>query len=437
MPQSPRSGTVRNPWRAAAIAAAAIALAALALAFWALRQLSNSPVALEVQGGPPPPKAALPDRLVLSPASFADLPGWNEDRFAETLVAFVASCKAHTRDGSGGSGAVDFSRATSEIQAICKRASAIAEGDDAAARTLFTGLFSPYRIANNAEPDGLFTGYYEPELRGSRKKKAPYVHPLYLAPRDPQVVDLGEFKKDLAGRKITGLVRGGRFRPYWDRREIEGGAIRGQRLEFLWVEDPVALFFLQIQGSGRVVLPDGGVVRVGYSAQNGHDYTAIGKVLIERGEIEREKVSLQTIRAWLRAHPSEAAAVMDANRSYVFFRVLPGAPVGGSGVELTPGRSLAIDTAFLPYGLPLWLDTTYPAEPGAAGAAASDGPPLRRLVVAQDRGGAIRGPVRGDLFWGAGARAEELAGRMKQRGRLYLLWPKAAGAPEIRQEAAR
>jgi membrane-bound lytic murein transglycosylase A len=198
------------------------------------------------------------------------------------------------------------------------------------------------------------------------------------------------------------------------------------------VDDPVALFFLQIQGSGRVALPDGSVVRVGYSSQNGHDYTAIGKVLIERGEIEREKISLQSIRAWLRAHPAQAAAVMDANRSYVFFRVLPGAPVGGSGVELTPGRSLAVDTAFLPYGIPLWLDTTYPTGESQNAETAAVAAPLRRLVVAQDRGGAIRGPVRGDLLWGAGVEAEDLAGRMKQRGRYWLLWPKAAPPPTMR-----
>jgi membrane-bound lytic murein transglycosylase A len=426
----------RNPWRVAALAAGAVALSALAVAVWAMRQLSTAPVALEVQGAAPAAKEPLPDRLVLTPASFADLPGWNDDRLFEALGPFVASCNAGGKSGTATPGGLDLSAAATALARICERARAIAAGDGVAARALFTELFTPYRVANHDDPEGLFTGYYEPELRGSRRKKAPFLHPLYLAPRDAQVVDLGAFKKELAGRKVTGLVRDGRFRPYWDRGEIEGGALRGDRLEFLWVDDPVALFFLQIQGSGRVVLPDGEVVRVGYAAQNGHDYTAIGRILIDRGELEREKVSLQTIRAWLRAHPREADAVMNANRSYVFFRVLPGAPVGGSGVELTPGRSLAIDTAFLPYGLPLWIDTTYPPEEGAAAGPAAEtgepatGAPLRRLLVGQDRGGAIRGPVRGDLFWGPGARAEELAGRMKQRGRLWLLWPKEAGVPD-------
>lgn len=286
--------------------------------------------------------------------------------------------------------------------------------------------FSPWQITNHGERDGLFTGYYEPELKGARKKKPPFVHPIYLAPRDQLVVDLGDFKHDLAGRKITGMMRGGTFRPYWDRAEIERGALSGRGLEMLWVEDPVALFFLQVQGSGRVVLPDGTIVRIGYAGQNGHDYTAIGRVLIERRELTREEVSLQTIRHWLRTHPEEADEVMRANRSYVFFRVLPGAPVGAAGIELTPGRSLAVDTKFLPFGLPLWLEATLPARPelGRQGET-----PLRRLVVPQDRGGAIKGPVRGDLFWGAGAEAEAIAGRMKQTGRLWLLWPKALPPP--------
>ena len=193
------------------------------------------------------------------------------------------------------------------------------------------------------------------------------------------IVDLGEFKRDLEGRKVTGMIRRGRFRPYWDRAEIEQGALRGRRLELLWVADPVALFFLQIQGSGRVRLPDGKVVRVGYAAQNGHDYTAIGRTLIDRGELAKEEVSLQTIRAWLRAHPEGAEELMNQNRSYVFFRPLPGnAPLGAEGVELTPGRSAAIDDAWLPYGLPLWLDSTVPGRARARSRGARAPPPRHR-----------------------------------------------------------
>lgn len=439
-PTAPRSsGRIANPWRLATWVAIGVALVTTAVAFWALRQLSSSPVGLEVRGpAPAHPKEKPPDRLVLRAASFDELEGWEDDRLADALAAFVVSCAAKNRS-AGGALATQLAAAPSVLSEACARARAAA-ADSSSQRALVEELFSPWQVLNNAEPEGLFTGYYEPELRGARRKRTPFVHPLYLAPRDQMTLDLGEFKADLAGRKITGMIRGGRFRPYWDRAEIEGGALAGRGLEMLWVDDPVALFFLQIQGSGRVVLPDGALVRVGYASQNGHDYTAIGKVLIEMGELERERVSLQTIRAWLLANPTRAEAVMAKNRSYVFFRVLPGAPVGSSGVELTPGRSLAIDPKFLPYGLPIWLETTYPATDEAIAAApATDstpsappptGPPLRRLVVSQDSGGAIRGPVRGDLFWGAGEEAEAIAGRMKQRGRLWLLWPKAAPPPE-------
>ena len=377
---------------------------------------------------PPSPRPATPpeDRLVVAAAAFADLEGWREDRSSEALPAFLGSCIGTPKEGSGGGLGTILAGAAGLWRELCREAAALPPGDDAAVRRFLERNFSPWQITNRGDRDGLFTGYYEPELAGARKKKAPFVHPVYLAPRDQLVVDLGDFKRDLAGRKITGMMRGGTFRPYWDRAEIESGALAGRGLEMLWVEDPVALFFLQIQGSGRVALADGSIVRIGYAGQNGHDYTAIGKVLIERGELTREEVSLQTIRHWLRTHPAEADEVMRANRSYVFFRVLPGAPVGAAGVELTPGRSLAIDTRFLPFGLPLWLDATLPALPELG---RLEETPLRRLMVPQDRGGAIKGPVRGDLFWGAGAEAEAIAGRMKQPGRLWLLWPKRLPPP--------
>lgn len=401
-------------------------MASLAVAFWALRELRRSGVAIEVSTARRAPEAPAEDRLVLSADAWKNLAGWNEDRHAEALVALVASCKGQLRGEAGGGMGRELARSAEAWRTLCGRATAVPSGDDAAARAFLTESFSLFSLSNNAEREGLLTGYYVPELRGARRKKAPFVHPLYLAPRDFQVVDLGEFKRDLAGRKVTGMVRGGRFRPYWDRSDIEDGALTGKGLEMLWVDDPIALFFLQIQGSGRVHLADGTVVRVGYAAQNGHDYTAIGRVLIEAGELDRESVSLQTIRQWLLTHPARAAEVMNQNRSYVFFRVLPGEAVGASGVELTPGRSLAVDPRFLPYGLPLWIDSTLPPAPELGQASET---PLRRLVVAQDTGGAIRGPLRGDLFWGAGAEAEAFAGRMKQPVRLWLLWPRGVPLP--------
>lgn len=426
-PDRPLLARSGNPWRAAALAAGALALAALAVAFWALGQVRREPVAIPIEGlGPPGPQPELPPLRTLAPATFDELPGWTADRHSDSLGALVASCTKGFQSRGGGFGARGED-AAAVMARLCDRARAVPRDDAAAARSFYEASFQPYAVGDRDSRQGLLTGYYEPELAGDRRRRGRFVHPLYLAPSDRMVIDLGEFKRDLAGRKITGIVRGGRFRPYFDRAEIEEGALSGRGLELLWVDDPVALFFLQIQGSGRVRLPDGQLVRVGYAAQNGHDYTAIGKVLVERGAMTLEQVSLQSIRAWLRAHPAEAEAVMNANRSYVFFRVLPGgAPVGAQGVELTAGRSLAVDPAHLPYGLPLWLASTVPAVPELG---RTEETPLERLVVAQDTGGAIKGPVRADLFLGPGREAEETAGRMKQPLRLWLLWPRDAPPP--------
>lgn len=415
----------RSLWRAAALAALAAAAAAAGVAVWALRGLAREAVVVEVRAPAPPPAVELPPLPVLAPADFSALPGWPDSGAGEALAALAASCA----DGTADSGSALGAGLAPALAAVCAAVPAVPRGDDAAARAFFESHFLPWSLTDRGDPVGLLTGYYEPELAGSRRRRPPFVHPLFRAPDDRQTIDLGEFRRELAGRKITGMVRGGRFRPYWDRAEIERGALRGERLEMLWVDDPVALFFLQIQGSGRVRLPDGEIVRVGYAGQNGHDYTAIGRVLIERGELEREAVSMQSIRAWLAAHPDEAAAVMNANRSYVFFRLLPGrAPVGAEGVELTAGRSLAVDPRYLPWGVPLWLDSSLPAAPEVGRPAEA---PLRRLVVAQDTGGAIRGVVRGDLFLGPGAEAEATAGRMKQPLRLWLLWPRTAPPPAL------
>lgn len=408
-------------WRRLALASAVLAVASLLLAAWSfvelrrLRQAGAATAAAPAASEEPPA-----DRLELRRASFADLPGWDQDRLSQAIPAFVGSCIGKPKESAGGEFAPALAAHADAWKELCRRADALAAGDDAGARAFFQSNFAPWQITNRGDGAGLFTGYYEPELRGARRKKEPYLYPVYLAPRDQLVVDLGDFKRELAGKKIVGMMRGGTFRPYWDRAEIEAGALDGRGLEMLWVDDPIALFFLQIQGSGRVVLPDGGIVRIGYAGQNGHDYTAIGKVLMERGELVREELSLQSIRHWLHTHPEAADEVMRANRSYVFFRVLPGAPVGASGVELTPGRSLAVDPRFLPFGLPLWLASSIPPLPELS---KTEETPLERLVVPQDRGGAIRGPVRGDLFWGAGGEAEAIAGRMKQPGRLWLLWP--------------
>ncbi len=267
-------------------------------------------------------------------------------------------------------------------------------------------------VAGPDGSDGLFTGYYEPELRGSRKRTAAYTVPLYRQP--PDLV-----KVETEGETQVGRMVDGRLRPYHTRKAIDGGVLAGQGLELLWLADPIDAFFLQAQGSGRVRLSDGGSLRVGYAASNGLPPTIIGRVLVERGELTKEAATMQTVRQWLRDRPAEATALMQMNARYIFFREIPGdGPLGALGVALTPGRSLAVDPKRLPLGAPLWLDTTYPTGTPEAGQ------PLRRLVVAQDTGGAIKGAVRGDLYWGSGEDALRYAGPMKQRGRYYLLLPK-------------
>jgi membrane-bound lytic murein transglycosylase A len=376
-----------------------------------------------VEPPPPPP----PPRLDLTPVTFPNLPGWNSDAAAEALTAFRESCGALLRlpaersvAALGKHTALPALRA-GEFHDICRRAARVGKGD-AAARVFFEADFRPYAASDGANRDAFFTGYYEPSLRGSRTHGGAYQTPLLMRPKDLIDVDLGAFRDEWKGKRIGGRLAGNRLEPYPDRAAIERGALAGRRLELLWVEDPIDAFFLHIQGSGRVVLPDGAVVRVGYGGQNGRPYVAIGKVLLERGELTKETVSMQTIRQWLVDHPNEAAALLDENPSYVFFRKVEGpGPLGTQGVPLTPGRSLAVDRQFLPLGTPIFLDASAPApEPG------EPDQPLQRLLIAQDTGGAITGPLRGDVFWGPTPEAAEIAGRMKHRGRMWVLVPKAA-----------
>ncbi|MEK0082710.1 murein transglycosylase A [Benzoatithermus flavus] len=365
-----------------------------------------------------------PPALELEPVSFTALPGWEDDDPREALQAFRASCGQFARQAPetrlGGAGG--FAGSVADWLPACVAADAAARvGTPEAARAFFAAEFVPFRVTDRGDPEGLFTGYYEPLLSGSRTPDARFRYPLLKRPADLVTVDLGAFDPELAGRRIAGRVEKGRLVPYPDRAKIESGALAGRDLELLWVDDPIARFFLEIQGSGQIRLTDGETVRVGYADQNGHPYRAIGKDLLEMEAIPKERMSMQAIREWLEAHPDQAPEVMAKNRSYVFFRELPdlahaSGPLGAQGVPLVPGRSLAVDRKFLPLGAPLWLDATAPYPDGNR--------PLRRLVVAQDTGGAIRGPVRGDLFWGAGPLAEHLAGHMQSQGRLFILLPR-------------
>ena len=373
-----------------------------------------------MQGCAPQPE---PDRLVLRPVQFRDLPGWDADDHGAALHALRRSCAAlEERADDAPLDIASLGGRVGDWRAAC--AGAVGVDGAAEARAFFESHFTPYEARNNRQAEGLFTGYFEPELRGALRADGRYRVPLYRRPQDLVSVDLGRFRSELAGERIAGRVADGALEPYATRAEIDTGALAEQGLELAWVDDPLDAFFLHIQGSGRIVFEDGTKRRVAYAGTNGHVYFAIGRRLVDLGAFSPEDVSMQTIRDWLAANPERASEVMHENSSYVFFRWLEEAraadgPVGTQGVVLTAGRSLAVDRRFVPMTVPIWLDVAAP-DPDSAKADR----PLRRLMVAQDTGTAIRGPVRGDVYWGTGDEAGAVAGRMKHEGRYWLLLPR-------------
>ncbi len=378
-----------------------------------------------------PPK---PPAIAFAPAGFADLPGWQADRLAQALPAITASCpRILAQAGKAGPDGFAVYGRPEEWRPFCDAAARLRPGDDAGLRRLIEAELRPVAVFGDGKAEGLFTGYYEPSLKGSRQRRPGYEVPLYRLPPDLVQVDLGQFRPEWRGQRTAGRVENGFLRPYDDRAGIEAGKLAGRGLELAWAADPVAAFFLQIQGSGRIELAEGGTMRVGFAGQNGHAYTAIGRVLIERGIMSRDDVSMPALQAWLAANPAEAPALLRENKAYIFFRELPApantgasaddGPPGAQGLALRPGRSLAVDRSHVAMGLPLWLAASHPAA-----APPHADLPLNRLMVAQDTGGAIRGGVRGDVFWGHGAAAEAIAGRMKHPGRYWFLLPRAVAA---------
>ncbi len=371
-----------------------------------------------------PAKSAIPS-LGLIPVQYAQMPDWRRDNHAESFGAFLRSCtKILKQPINQQLGKDGFAGTIGNWQQICRAAHEFNGGiSPDNARRFFESWFYAYHLTDNGRNDGLITGYYEPELRGSRRRTQKYHVALYRRPPDLVSANLGQFRKDWKGREVAGRIKNGRLVPYANRASISRGALKGKGLELLWVDNAIDAFFLHIQGSGRVVLDSGEVVRVGYAGRNGQPYFAIGRDLVKSGAISKENISLQTIRAWLERNPGRAAALMNKNKSYVFFRELKGqdGPIGAQGVALTSGRSLAVDRKYLPLGAPIWLSTSDPLT----------NRPIRRLMIAQDTGGAITGPVRGDFFWGAGDQAREAAGRMKQQGQLYILLPRSVKRPYL------
>lgn len=355
--------------------------------------------------------------LRLDATTFQKLPGWLTDNHAEALAVFLQSCeKLKSLPPTKKLGPSMASTVAGEWRVVCNAAARVRRGAKTEAQYFFESRFTPYRASNNSNPNGLFTGYYEPELRGAWRPSATYRYPIYGLPKDLVSINLGSFRDEWKGRHLTGRLHGNTLTPYPTRAEINGGVLKGRQLELLWVDSAIDAFFLHIQGSGRVVLPDGSQVRIGFAGRNGQRYTPIGRELVAMGALKSEQVSLQSIQAWIRANPLRGRDLMEKNKAYIFFRIIDGqGPIGAQGIPLTAGRSLAVDRAFIPLGIPVWLTTT---EPGKAKK------PVRRLVIAQDTGSAIKGPVRGDLFIGFGPAAGAIAGRMKQRGQYFLLLPK-------------
>jgi membrane-bound lytic murein transglycosylase A len=361
----------------------------------------NRPAIAPTASAPPP--AAAPARaadLAIRRAAGDDVAGT-----AEALAAFRRSCPSLVKrsDRSGLTRPGDW-------DAACAAAAAASD-----AAGFFASQFTPIVIGT---APGFATGYFEPEIAGSRVAAPGFATPFYRRPPDLLEADLGQFAKDLQGRTLRGRVAGGKIVPYPSRGDIMAGALAGKGLELAFAADPFEAFFLEIQGSGRLRLSDGGIMRIGYDSQNGRDYVAIGKVLREAGELPAGGVNMASILAWLRANPDKAPGILAANPSVVFFReITGGGPIGAMGVAVTPRISVAADPAFIPLGAPVRVATTLPGNR-----------PLNALMVAQDTGGAIKGANRIDLFMGAGTEARDDAGAQAAKADVAILLPHAAAA---------
>jgi membrane-bound lytic murein transglycosylase A len=344
---------------------------------------------------------------VYKPTDWQALPNWPGDQLAVSWPSWLNSCK----------------RLASRPQwkDICAEALLLSPQDDATIKAFFERQFTPWRIeTSTGEQTGLVTGYYEPLLKGSLNPK-PGSAPFYAVPDDLLTIDLVKQYPELKGKRLRGRLQGKTVIPYWNRQDIADGKLAGGGKILAWADDPIEAFFMEVQGSGRIQLEDGSLLRLGYADQNGHPYKSIGKWLIEQGELTADKASMQSIQSWAKAHPERLQEMLSANPSVVFFRPLSGneGPIGALNVPLTDEASAAVDPRFVPLGSPIYLATTRP----------NDNQPLTRLIQAQDTGGAIAGPIRVDYFWGFGPKAGEQAGKMKQKGQVWLLWPKGQPVP--------
>lgn len=374
---------------------------------------TTPPKPVETARAPSQPPATVPAPAagpVLRPVAFNAMPGWDRDDMREAWPAFLTSCEVMVRRAGW--------------KEPCTVARTVDANNPGAIRTFFEAFFVPHQVFNpDGTDNGLITGYYEPLLNGARKRGGPYQTPLHRAPDDLLTIDLGSVYPELKNMRLRGKLVGNKVVPYAARSELtQSAAMSGN--ELVWVDNPIDAFFLQVQGSGRVQFADTKeVVRIAYADQNGHPYRSIGRYLVDKGELTMDQASAQGIKAWLAANPKRQQELLNANPGYVFFKEEKltdprKGPKGALGVPLTPQRSVAVDPNFIPLGAPVFLSTTHP----------SSNAPLQRMMVAQDTGGAIKNAVRADYFWGFGAEAGEKAGKMKQRGMLWVLLPKPGTA---------
>lgn len=367
-------------------------------------------------------------------ANWAEMPGWNQDDLSQFWPYFLRNCKGLMRP-TGGSLTTPARATPRAWQPVCAAAidpaKAPSPNDAEGVRRFLQTYLQPWRLygADNQIASNTVTGYYEPLVHGSRQQGGVYQWPLYGVPSDLLTIDLGAIYPELAGKRVRGKLDGKRVVPYDTRAIIDAASKRPPVVA--WVNDPVDNFFLQVQGSGRVLLTDGPdagqTIRVAYADHNGQPYMSIGRWLADKGEIPLAQTSMQNIRAWAQRNPKRVQEMLNANPAVVFFReeelIDPQlGPKGAYAIALTPMRSIAVDTSFVPLGTPVFLATTLPASTQ----------PLQRLVFAQDTGAAIKGAARADFYWGFGEEAGQQAGRMKQRGQMWILWPKQAGEPSAR-----
>jgi membrane-bound lytic murein transglycosylase A len=356
---------------------------------------------------------------ILSAVSFAQIEGWADDDHGAALAAFHRSCDEILASGHGFERDVRFGGKRADWLRVCEKAL-----ESKSARQFFEDEFIALKVADPVRPEGLFTGYYEPEAEGSRTAGNGHDVPIYRKPDD--LVGFGKAIEKQINLKYGRMVQG-KPAGYFTRREIEEGALRGRGLELVWLKSWVDAFFIHVQGSGRIRFADGSTMRLAYGAKTGQPYTGIGGLLVERGILTKDNMSMQALRKWMKDNPDSARELMWENKSFVFFREVKvddpalGAP-GAQKVSLSPLRSMAIDRGLWMFGTPIWLDVKVPSGP------ASELQSFRHLMIAQDTGTAIKGHVRGDVYWGWGDKAALVAGQMKSPGSMIVLLPKKLAA---------